>query len=93
MQQTLPNRKIQPLSSQLSYILFRTAETMQNPRLFGFVLLSQGDDFVMAAHIVKDHGLLQSLREFDLPFKKFNLLLKTILVYFVQAFFGPTPFR
>lgn len=85
MQQTFAYRKINSLPDELLYILFGAAETMNNPRLLGFVFLPQGDDFVMAAYIMKNHGLLQGFREFDLPLKKFDLSFKTRLVHFVQA--------
>ena len=39
MKQAFAHRKIKPLPDELLYILLRTAETMQNPRLFGFVFL------------------------------------------------------
>ncbi len=39
----------------------------------------------MAFHIMKNHGLLQGFRKFDLSLKKFNLLLKTRLVHLVQT--------
>ena len=88
MQQTLSHGKINPLTDELPHILFRPAEAMQNPRLLGFVFFAQGDDFVMAPHIMKNHGLLQGFREFDLPLKEFNLLLKTRLVHLVQTRFA-----
>ena len=85
MQQTLSHGKINPLTDELPHILFRPAEAMQNPRLLGFVFFAQGDDFVMAPHIMKNHGLLQGFRKFDLPLKEFDLSLKSRLVHFVQA--------
>ena len=69
MKQVFAHRKIKPLPDELLYILLRPAETMQNPRLFGFVLFPQGKDFVMASHIMQYHGLLQGFRKFDLSLK------------------------
>ena len=85
MKQALAYGKINPLSDELLYILFRSTEAMDNPRLFDFVLFPQGNDFVMAPHIVQNHGLLQCFRKFDLPLKEFDLSLKTCLMHFVQA--------
>ena len=59
MQQTFAYGKINPLPDELLYVLLRTAEAMDNPRLLSFVLFPQGDDFIMAAHIVQDHWLFQ----------------------------------
>ena len=87
MQQTLTHGKTNPLPDELLYVLLRTTEAMDNPWLLGFVLLPQGDDFVMAAHIVQDHRLLQSFRELDLPFKEFDLSFKTRPVHLVQTRF------
>ena len=88
MQQAFAYRKINPLSNQLFYILFRSTEAVQNPRLLCLVFFSQGDDFIMAPHIVQDHWLLQGFRKLDLPLKEFNLLLKTGLVHLVQTRFA-----
>ena len=85
MQQALAHGKINPLSNKLLYVLLCPAEAMDNPRLYSFVLLPQGDDFVMAPHIMKNHGLLQGFRELDLPLKEFDLSFKTSLVHLVQT--------
>ena len=85
MQQTFAHRKINSLPDELLYILFRAAETMNNPRLLGFVFLPQGDDFVMASHIMQDHGLLQGFRKVDLSLKEFDLSFKSRFVYFVKT--------
>ena len=85
MQQTFAHRKINSLPDELLYIFFGAAETMNNPRLLGFVFLPQGDDFVMASHIMQDHGLLQGFRKVDLSLKEFILLLKTRFVHLVQT--------
>ena len=87
MQQTLAYGKINPLPDELLYVLLRTAEAMDNPRLLGFVLFPQGDDFIMAAHIVQDHWLFQGFRKFDLSLKEFDLSFKTRLVHLVQTRF------
>lgn len=88
MQEALAYRKINPLPDELFYVLFRAAEAMNYPRLLGFVLLPQGDDFVMAPHIMQNHRLLQDIRELDLPLKKFDLSFKTSLVHLVQTCFA-----
>ena len=88
MQQTLTHGKINPLPDELLYVLFRSAETMQNPRLFGFVLFPYGKDFVMASYIVQDHGFLQGFRKLDLMLKEFDLSFKTRLVHLVQTRFA-----
>ena len=85
MQQAFAHGKINPLPDELLYVLLCSAETMDNPRLYSFVFLPQGDDFIMAAYIMKNHGLLQGFRKFDLPPKEFDLSLKSRLVHFVQA--------
>ena len=87
MQQTLPNRKIQSLPRQLLNVLLRSVEAVQDPRLLGLVFLAQGEDFVVAPHVVQDYRLLQGFREFDLSLKNGNLLLVTVLVHFIQACF------
>ena len=87
MKQVFAHRKIKPLPDELLYILLRPAETMQNPRLFGFVFLPQGDDFVMTPHIVQNHRFFQGFRKFDLSLEKFNLFFKTRLVHLVQTCF------
>ena len=88
MQEAFSHRKINPLPDELLYVLFCAAEAMNYPRLLGFVLLPQGDDFVMAAYIMKNHGHLQGFREFDLSLRKFDLSLKTRLVHLVQTCFA-----
>ncbi len=85
MQQTFAHRKINPLPDELFYILFGAAETMNNPRLLGFVFLPQGDDFVMASHIMQDHWLLQGFRKLDLTLENGKLLLKIRFVHLVQT--------
>ena len=52
MQKAFTHRKIKPLSDELLDILLRSAEAMQNPGLLLLVLFPQGDNFVMASHIV-----------------------------------------
>ena len=88
MKQAFAHGKINPLPDELLYILLRTAEAMNYPRLFGFVFLPQGDDFVMASHIMQYHGLLQGFRKFDLSLKEFDLLFKSHLVHLVQTCFA-----
>ena len=88
MQQTLADGEINTLPNELLHILLRSIEAMDNPRLMGFVLFSQGYYFVMAAHIVQDHRFLQGFRKLDLSLKKFNLSFKSRLVHLVQACFA-----
>ena len=85
MQQTLAHRKINSLPEELLYILFRSAEAMNYPRLMDFVLLPQSNDFVMAPHNMQYHGLLQGFRKLDLTLENGNLLFKTRFVHLVQT--------
>lgn len=88
MQQTLAYGKKDSLPDELLYVLLCSAETMNNPRLLDFVLLPQGDDFVMAPHIVQNHGFLQGFRELDLTLENGKLLFKTRVVHLVQTCFA-----
>ena len=73
------------MPDELLHILLRSAEAMNYPRLLGFVLLPQGDDFVMTSHIMQNHGLSQGFRKFDLTLENGNLLFKTRFVHLVQT--------
>ena len=88
MQQTFAYGKINPMPDELPHILLGATEAMDNPRLYSFVLLPQGDDFVMAAYIVQNHGLLTGFRELDLSLENGNLSFKTRLVHLVQTCFA-----
>ena len=87
MQQTLTHGKIQSLAGQLLDVLFSPVEAVQDPRLLGFMFFAQGQDFVVAFHIMQDHRLLQGFRKVDLSLENGDLSFKTLLVHLVQARF------
>ena len=85
VQKAFADRKENALPDELLHVLLRAVEAMKNPGLLGFVLFSHGDDFVMTAHIVENHRLVQSFRKRDLMLEKGDLSFESGLVHLIQT--------